>query len=210
MPERTRTPRRDAVANREKLLAAATALFAERGLSAPLEEIARRGGVSIGTLYNHFPTREALFDAIYPEKLAALDRAGRAALADPDPWAGFRDFLLRVFELQAADRGLNEAMTLRYPAAAAMAEACDRGYASIQQIIDRAQAAGVLRSDFSLPDLACLIWATSRVITATAEVAPRAWRRYFDLQLDGLRAGAAHPLDGPPMTDEQVAAAMRA
>ncbi len=206
----TRTPRRDAVANREKLLAAAAELFAERGLTAPLEEIARRGGVSIGTLYNHFPSREALFDAIYPDKLATLDTAGREALADPDPWAGFRDFLLRIFELQAADRGLNEAMTLRYPAAAAMAEACDRGFAGVQEIVDRAQRAGVMRTDFTLQDLACLIWATSRVITATVDVAPRAWRRYVDLQLDGLRAAAAHPSEVPPMTTEQVAAAMRA
>jgi AcrR family transcriptional regulator len=210
MAGRTRTPRRDAVANREKLLTAATEVFAERGLTAPLEEIARRGGVSIGTLYNHFPTREALFDAIYPAKLAGLETAGQDALADPDPWAGFRDYLVRVFELQAADRGLNEAMTLRYPAAAAMAEACDRGFAGVQEIIDRAQRAGVLRTDFTLPDLACLIWATSRVITATADGAPRAWRRYLDLQLDGLRAEAAHPSEVPPMTPEQVAAAMRA
>lgn len=210
MPGRTRSPRRDAVANREKLLAAAAELFAERGLTAPLEEIARRSGVSIGTLYNHFPTREALFDAIYPAKLVGLEEAGRAALAADDPWTGFRDFMIATFELQADDRGLNEAMTLRYPAAAAMAEACDRGYASVQQIIDRAQRAGALRADFTLQDLACLIWATSRVITATVDVAPRAWRRSLDLQLDGLRAEAAHPSEVPSMTDEQVAAAMRA
>lgn len=210
MAGRIRTPRRDAVANREKLLAAATELFAERGLTAPLEEIARRGGVSIGTLYNHFPTREALFDAIYPDKLLRLEVAGREALAAADPWTGFRDFLLATFELQAEDRGLNEAMTLRYPAAAAMAEACDRGFTDVQRIIDRAQRAGVLRADFTLQDLACLIWATSRVITATVDVAPRAWRRCLDLQLDGLRAEAAHPSEVPPMTTEQVAAAMRA
>ncbi|MFC7623410.1 TetR/AcrR family transcriptional regulator [Microlunatus sp. GCM10028923] len=210
MAGRTRTPRRDAVANREKLLTAAAQLFAERGLAAPLEEIARRSGVSIGTLYNHFPTRESFFDAIYPEKLRGLEVAGQEALAAADPWTGFRDFMLATFNLQAEDRGLNEAMTLRYPAAAAMTEACDRGYASVQQIIDRAQRAGVLRADFTLQDLACLIWATSRVIAATVEVAPRAWRRYFDLQLDGLRAEAANPSEVPPMTNEQVAAAMRA
>ncbi|GAB3753120.1 TetR/AcrR family transcriptional regulator [Microlunatus parietis] len=210
MASNPRGRRRDAAANREKLLAAAGDLFAERGLAAPLEEVARRSQVSIGTLYNHFPTRESLFDAIYPDRLTGLRVAGEKALSDPDPWAGFRDFLITVFELQAADRGLNDAMTLRYPAAAAMSEACDRGYASIEQIVDRAKAEGVLRADFTLPDLACLIWATSRVITATVDVAPEAWRRYLDLQLDGLRAAAAHPSEVPPMTAEQVAAAMRA
>lgn len=210
MTERTRPPRRDAVVNRERLLAAAGQLFAERGLSVPLEEIARRSGVSIGTLYNHFPTREALFEAIYPERIAALDTLAEAALADPDPWSGFRSFLVRTFALQAADRGLNEVMTLRYPAAPQLTEACDRGYAQVGTIIERAQRAGVLRPDFTLPDLACLIWATSRVIAATADAAPDAWRRYVDLQLDGLRAEAAHPLSAPAMTTAQLAASMRA
>jgi AcrR family transcriptional regulator len=209
MTSATRRPRRDAVANRERLLVAAGEVFAERGVAAPLDEIARRANVSIGTLYNHFPTREELLDAIYPERIAALNEAAEQAVSNSDPWAGFRTFVLRVFELQAEDRGLNDAMTLRYPNATALSDACDRGFAPVGELIDRAQRAGTLRADFTVEDLAFLVWATSRVIAATAGTAPDAWRRYVDLQLDGLRAEGAHPLSTPPMTPTQVAAAMR-
>lgn len=206
----TQVRRRDATANRQKLLAAAGAVFATRGVSAPLETIAKQAQVSIGTLYNHFPTRDRLLDAVYPERIAGLDSAAARALADPDPWRGFRDFLTLIFSLQAEDRGLNDAMTLRFPDATAMTAACNRGFAQVGTMIERAQDSGQLRADFTTQDLAFLIWATSRVIAATVEVAPTAWRRYVDLQLDGLRPGAAHPLSEPPMTNDQVAAAMRA
>ncbi|QDP98909.1 TetR/AcrR family transcriptional regulator [Microlunatus elymi] len=201
--------RRDAVANRTKLVDAAAAVFAERGVDAPLEAIARRAQVSIGTLYNHFRTREQLLDAIYPDRIADLAAAADAALADEDSWLGFSGFLLQVFELQATDRGLNDAMTLRYPDAALLTEACDRGFARAGELIKRAQLAGTLRKDFTVEDLAFLIWATSRVIAATADIAPTAWRRYVGLQLDGLRAAAAHRLPVPAMTPDQVAQAMQ-
>jgi AcrR family transcriptional regulator len=206
----SRPRRRDAVANREKLVAAAGAVFAEHGVSAPLEEIARRAEVSIGTLYNHFPSRGALLDSVYPARIAALAGTAETALADDDAWRGFRTFLTSVFELQASDRGMNDAMTLRYPDATALAAACDEGFASTARLVERAQESGALRSDFQIEDLASLIWSISRIISATAEVAPDAWRRFLDLQLDGLRAEAAHPLSAPAMTAEQVAAAMRA
>ena len=89
----SRPLRADAARNREKLLAAATALFAERGLDVPMEHIARKAEVSIGTLYKHFPTREDLVTAIFPERLAALDVIGEKALADPDPWHAFATYL---------------------------------------------------------------------------------------------------------------------
>ncbi|SDS07265.1 TetR/AcrR family transcriptional regulator [Microlunatus soli] len=202
--------RRDATANRQKLLTAAGELFAARGVAAPLEAIAKQAQVSIGTLYNHFPTRDRLLDAVYPERIAALDAAATKALAADDPWQGFEDFLIMIFSLQAEDRGLNEAMTMRFPDATALTEACNRGFAQVGALIERAQRAGRLRADFTTQDLAFLIWATSRVIAATAEVAPDAWQRYVDLQLDGLRAGAAHPLSQPSLSEEQVVAAMRA
>ena len=202
--------RRDAVENRERLLAAAGEMFAEHGLGVPLDEIARRAGVSIGTLYNNFAQREALFDAIYPARVAELDVVAETALTDPDAWQGFRRFVLHVFERQAADRGLNDVMTLRYPAAEALTEACDRGFARIDQVVTRAQQAGDLRPDFAMADLACLIWATSRVIAATEPVAPGSWRRFAEMHLDGLRARTGQSVSVPPMSTEQIAAAMRA
>jgi AcrR family transcriptional regulator len=202
--------RADAARNRDKLLVAAAHVFGERGLDTPLEEIARRAGVSIGTLYNHFPTREALFDAIFPAQLGVLDRIASAALADSDPWHGFASFLEGLFALQARDHGLNDALARRFPASAGLAEACERGFQHAQEIIARAKASGQLRADFEPADLAALVWAMSQVIRESMEVAPQAWRRCLAFFLDGLRAGAARPIAVPALTQSQLAGVLHA
>ena len=199
MPARSRRPRSDAVRNRDKLLDAAIAEFGGRGLDAPLEHIARRAGVSIGTLYAHFPTREAFFDAIFPPRLAGLDQIAADALADPDPWHGFVGFTQRLFEMLAADRGLSDAFAQRSPVSAEVTEACRRGFAHAEQIISRAHDSGQLRADFQLPDLVCLTCAISQVIReSAAAAAPEDWRRCLAFFLDGLRPEAA---PRPPATD---------
>ncbi|NUT98203.1 MAG: TetR/AcrR family transcriptional regulator [Saccharothrix sp.] len=184
MPAPPKPLRADAARNRAKLLAAAVEVFATRGLDAPLEHIARQAGVSIGTLYAHFPTRDALFDAIFPERLAALDRVAAEALADPDPWLGFVAFLEGVFALQAEDRGLNDAISRRVPMSGQMEEVCTRGVGHAETIIARAREAGKLRADFTVADLAVLTSAVSQVI----RTAPEDWRRFLCLYLDGVRA----------------------
>ncbi|WP_214415215.1 TetR/AcrR family transcriptional regulator [Sphaerisporangium fuscum] len=187
----TKPLRADAARNRDKLLATATQVYAERGLDAPLEEIARRAGVSIGTLYNHFPTREALFEAIFPQRLAAMDEIVATALADPDPWNGFAGFVKGLFRLQAEDHGLNDALTRRFPLTADLNEACGRGGAEIETIIQRAREGGRLRPDFTSQDLVILVCAMSQVIHASLETAPQAWTRCLTYFLDGLRTEAA-------------------
>ncbi|MFD4560166.1 TetR/AcrR family transcriptional regulator [Streptomyces sp. NPDC058469] len=201
--------RADAARNRAKLLAAATQLFGERGLDAPLEEIARRAGVSIGTLYNHFPTREAFWDAIFPERLAAMERITEAALATPDAWDGFVGYVEGLFALQAEDRGLNDAMTRRFRPAGEVQQACHRGFRHAEHIIERARDSGQLRPDFEPQDLVTLIWAMSQVIRESMETAPDAWRRCLAFFLDGLRAGAAHPIEMPPLPQGQLGEVMR-
>lgn len=186
--------RSDAARNRDKLLVAATQILAERGLDAPLEHIARRAGVSIGTLYNHFPTREALLEAILPQRLAALDEITAAALADPDPWAGFVGFLEGLFALQAEDHGLNDALAQGFSLTTDVSQACHRGFRDAERIIERAKAGGRLRADFGAQDLVTLVWAMSQVIRESMESAPGAWRRCLSFFLDGLRTEAAHPL----------------
>jgi AcrR family transcriptional regulator len=208
MPAGTRPLRADAARNRDSLLAAATQVFGERGLDAPLEEIARRAGVSIGTLYNHFPTREQFFDAIFPARLAALDQIAAAALADTDPWNGFAGFVEGLFALQAEDRGLNDALAQRFPLTPDVVEACHRGFQHVERLIERAKGSGQLRADFEAPDLAVLIWAMSQVIRESMDVAPQAWRRCLAFFLDGLRAGAAHPVAVPVLTEKQLAKMM--
>lgn len=197
--------RSDAARNRDKLLDAAVQMFGERGLDVPLEHIARRAGVSIGTLYAHYPTREAFFDAIFPPRLAGLDQIAADALADPDPWDGFTAFTERLFGMLAADRGLSDAFAHRSPVSAEVTQACHRGFAYAEQIISRAHDSGQLRPDFQLADLICLTWAISQVIRESATVAPDAWRRCLAFFLDGLQTQAARPNAVPPLTPDQVA-----
>ena len=102
--------RADAVRNRDRLVRAAAELFTDRGVDVPLDEVARRAGVSIGTLYNHFPNRGALLDAVLPERLAELGRLAEAALHEPDSWNGFAGFLVGLFAVMAGDRALNDAI----------------------------------------------------------------------------------------------------
>jgi hypothetical protein len=124
---------------------------------------------------------------VLPERLAELDRMAEAAVADPDPWRGFAGFLEGMFTLQARDRAINDAIT-RGPAAgpAGIAAECGRGGGVVDAIVDRARAAGVLRSDFGPSDLAVLISAMAHVI-ARAEGDDAAWRRHLGFVLDGLR-----------------------
>jgi AcrR family transcriptional regulator len=198
--------RADAARNRDKLLAAAAGLFGERGVDAPLEEIARRAEVSIGTLYNHFPSREALLDAIFPERLSTLDRIGETSLAEPDPWQGFAGFLEGLFALQSDDHGVNDLLARRSAPSPEVAAVCRRGFQYAERIITRAKEAGSLRADFEIADLAALIWAMSQVIRESMETAPETWRRLLAFFLDGLRAEAAHPIAVPPLTADRLAA----
>jgi AcrR family transcriptional regulator len=202
VPEKTL--RADARRNREKILAAAAGVFSERGLDAPLDEIARRATVSIGTLYNRFPSREALIDAVFSERLKAYVEAGERALAEDDPWEAFAGFLARICELQAADRGLNDLMSRQLPNTPGIDELARCGHEQAYELIHRAQQAGVLRNDFGPEDLPFIVWANAQIIEATKAIAPRAYRRHLHFLLDGLRAEAASPNQEPPLQPEEV------
>jgi AcrR family transcriptional regulator len=178
----SRPLRADAARNREKLLAAAAELFAERGLDVPLEHIARRAEVSIGTLYKHFPTRADFVTAIFPDRLAALDVIGEKALADPDPWHAFAGYLDDLFALQAEDRGLNDILARDLPDAPHVVSACHRSAGHAEILIARAIGAGVLRADYSIADMATLTRAMAQVIRDT----PDEWRRFLSIYVEGL------------------------
>jgi AcrR family transcriptional regulator len=179
--------RADAVRNRDRLLSAAADLFGERGVDVPLDEVARRAGVSIGTLYNHFPNRGALLDAVLPDRLAELDVLATAALADRDPWRGFTTFLDGMFAMQARDRAVNDAISRTPVGTVDVAGECGRAGGVMDAVVQRARAAGVLRPDFVASDLATLIGAMSKVISM-CDGDEAVWRRHLGFVLDGLRA----------------------
>jgi AcrR family transcriptional regulator len=196
--------RRDAQQNRDRLVARAGELFAADGIGVPVEEITRRAGVGMGTLYRHFPTKADLVDAVLEEALEAYVGLARDAAAAVDAWAGFTDFLERGLELHASNRGLMDVI-LTSARGRARAEATrERVRPLLRQLVARAQAEGRLREDFSAEDVPLLFRALGRVIEATGDSAPDLWRRYLALVVDGLRAAAATPLPVAPPTAEQV------
>ena len=109
--------RRDAQRNRDAIIEAARQVFCDHGLEAALEQIARQAGVGIATLYRHFPNRAALLDAVLADTVQAHVEVAEQALATDDPWEGFAFYLEQSCRLQAADRGLNDVMGMRFPRA---------------------------------------------------------------------------------------------
>jgi AcrR family transcriptional regulator len=200
--------RKDAQRNRERLIEAARAVFAERGLDVALDEVARRAGVSIGTLYNRFPNRSDLVAAVFADRAETVVRIAERALAMDDAWAGFVHFVEQICRMQATDRGYNDLSARSLPPAAPSASQ-PHGHELMTQILARAQRSGALRPDFALADMAFVIWAITRTIEATADVDPDVWRRHLGLVLDGLRASAANPLPVPALDPEQIARVMR-
>src|SRR3954453_16758416 len=105
-----RVLRKDAALNRERLLAAARELFAERGLTVTLNDIAHHAGVGVGTAYRRFANKGEVIDALFEDRLRAVAEVAHDALGDPDPWRGLVSFLERAMDMQFGDRGLNQIM----------------------------------------------------------------------------------------------------
>ena len=183
-----RKQRSDARRNRAKVLAAARRQLSEHGLDTQIEQIAREAGVGVGTVYRHFPTKEALFEALAEDKFEGLARAAREGLEFDDPWEGFVHLMNYAGRRMADDRGLGEAMDQRPDICGAAATAAGLP-ALTAELVERAQAAGTLRSDLTADDIPSLICGLGRAVRAGAEGAPSmSWERYLEIILAGLRA----------------------
>ncbi|MBW0107439.1 TetR/AcrR family transcriptional regulator [Pseudonocardia sp. KRD-182] len=200
--------RRDAARNRERILEAARLAFAQQGVDASLEHIARSAGVAIGTLYRHFPKRIDLLLAAFAEKFGAFMAAAESARAADDPWVGLSSYLETLCGMQAGDRGFNDFVSMRFPASAETESMHDQVCAAMEAILGRAQEAKVARTDLTIGDLVTVTWANSRIIEATSDVAPRAWRRQLMLTLESFRYRGDADLDEPPLTRQQLYDAM--
>ncbi|MEU5419147.1 TetR/AcrR family transcriptional regulator [Streptomyces sp. NPDC001407] len=196
--------RSDARRNRELLIAAAREIYAERGLEAPLDDIARRAGVGNATLYRRFSTRAELIEAVFHDALTGILHVGEEARQVEDAWSALTGYLERVFALLAADRGTNDLMTTGIEGVPSLDALRQHNYETISTLLGRAQEQGTARDDIVVEDLLCALAALGRVVPASVVVAPDAWRRFLALFLDGLRAEAAHALPGPPLTLDQA------
>lgn len=189
----TTSTRSDARRNRALLVAAARDLFAEKGVDAPVEEITRRAGVGMGTLYRHFARKDELIDAVLEDAFGEMLALAEHAAAADDAWAGFTGFLEHTLELRAQNRGIKD-LIASPEHGARHAEMRKRIRPLLRRMIERAQAQGSLRTDFTLDDLSSVFWSAARVIEMTQETSANSWRRFLGYLLDGLRASAATPL----------------
>jgi AcrR family transcriptional regulator len=149
-----RKPRADAVRNRERVLAAAKAVFSKGGADASLEAVAKRAGVGIGTLYRHFPTREALFEAVYRREVRQLSELAEQLKDETSPVEALRRWLHSDIELVATKKGMAAALALAVHGPSELyADSLERLAKAVGVLLDRAVAAGEIRSDISPKDL---------------------------------------------------------
>ncbi len=179
--------RADALRNRERVVAAAAAVFAERGIEAGVPDIAARAGVGKATVYRSFPSKEHLIAAVVMEKLADLERRARERLDHPDPWQALVELVEDDAARQCVDRSVSSALHAGV-AADLLAGPRASMWDAIDQLMDRAKAQGTMRPDVTAADLRVLWIGVARVLTADGIEDAAVWRRYCVLALGALRA----------------------
>lgn len=208
----TRPLRKDAERNRQRIMQAAREVFAARGLTASLDDIARHADVGVGTVYRRFPEKEALIDALFEEGIERFGAIAQSALDNPDPWAGLVEFFEQAVGMQSADRGLKEILLSAGRGQERVAGMRARVAPIVAQLIDRAKAAGVLREDVTYHDVPLINMMLGAIADAARDSDPELWRRYLTIVLDGLRPGgpAPSPLPGQALGDAGLESVLKA
>jgi AcrR family transcriptional regulator len=183
--------RADARRNREKVLEAARELFAAQGSAVPLDEIAALAGVGPGTVYRHFPTKEALFEAVTEARLRDLVEYARAGADAADPGAAFAGFLDRMAGEALARRNLREAFAPG--ASGGLAAVRQEMYDALAVLLERAQRAETVRPGIRVPDLIALLKAMAQVAADSPD--PGTLERIGAVVRDGLRPPNGRRID---------------
>lgn len=182
--------RADARRNREKVLAAARAVFAEDGVDAQMDDVARRAGLGVGTVYRHFPTKEALINALSDELFAVIAVHTRTLLTLDDPWEAFTRALWFGAEKTAGDRAFTEILAALRGNPARTCPGKEDLLETTAILMDRCKAAGVMREDAMVEDIGLVMCGVGSASQMEHPV-PDAWRRHLAIVLDGLRVQAA-------------------
>lgn len=189
--------RRDAEANRQKILVAAGRLFAEHGLTVRHDVIAREAGVAVGTVYRRFPDKSSLVTALFQDHVDRVVACAQAALEVEDAWTGVVQFLTSVLEIQQSSRGLRE-ISAGSPHGVELARYARHHLAPVVvRLVARGHDEGVLRPEISEPDLAMVPVMVGAVMQAGRGARPDLWRRALEVVLEGMRAGERGPLTTP-------------
>ena len=207
-----RALRRDAERNRQRIVEAAREAFAAEGLSVTLDEIARRAGVGVGTVYRRFPDKEQLVDALFEDRMNEFVALAEECLRNEDPWEGLVEFMERATEQHARDRGFKEVLLAGSHGLDRVARARERMFPLVSELVQRAQAGGGLRPDVAPTDMPLLQLMLGSLSECAREVDPDAWRRFLGIVTDGLRTrrDAPTPLPHGALDPEQTQRTMRA
>jgi len=202
--------RADARRNRDRLLAAARDVFVEHGAGAPLEDVARRAGVGIATLYRRFPDRPALVREVALDVLRrSADEAASALAEEPDAFAALARYMHRALDLRIAAVMPVVVGQLHMDMDEELLAARARSVAPIDRIIGGARAEGSLRADVANGDVGLLLVRLARPLPGPfpRELDNELAHRHLDLLLDGLRSATrpAGPVEGPAMTFDDLA-----
>jgi AcrR family transcriptional regulator len=178
--------RADARRNRERLATAARETFAEYGLDAQVDDVATRAGVGVGTVYRHYPTKDALVEAVADAGYRELCSIASECLEDTeDPWQAFSEFMWRGAHMHRRDRAQCEIYQTRQDVVEKVAGDKHELMAMVAELIERGQRAGVIRSSLGVEDMP-VVWCS---LGAAQQHSPdEGWERYLEVVLDGLRA----------------------
>ncbi len=190
-PGRPRQPRSDSERNRRRVLEAAEVVFASQGVGAPVDEIARQAGVGVGTVYRHFPTKEALYQAIVVDRMTQLVQEADGLATAEDPGAALFAVLSRIVEVATQKRDLADALSRAgVDVKTASSDAFGEMRRAVDVLLRRAQAAGVVRADVNLPDLVGLVAGTCLAADQPGSDAGMT-SRMLGIVWDGLRTSHA-------------------
>lgn len=200
--------RRDVARNRERLLESARVIFAVRGLTATLDEIAEHAGMGAGTAYRHFGSRAGIVAALFGDVARSFIADAERALKMADPWEGLVSLVLDVTEQQARDRALHQVF-VGHHGASLDADDWDRLTRAIAEVVERAKQIGALRKDVESADLVTLFATLGPAYDLSATTGIAVWRRQVDFFLRGVRADAPEAaIDTPPAATADVMAAL--
>jgi AcrR family transcriptional regulator len=203
--------RRDAERNRQRILDAAAEAFAAEGLSITLDEIARRAGVGVGTIYRRFPDKEQLIDALFERQMQEFAVLAEECLHAEESWDGLVRFMELATQLHACDRGFKEVALSGVHGLDRVARARRLMFPLVTRLVARAQADGSLRPDVDPTDMPLLQLMLGSLSECTRKSDPEVWRRFLVILMDGMRTRRDEPtpLGCGALTVEQTQSTMR-
>jgi AcrR family transcriptional regulator len=179
-------------------------LFAQRGATVPLNEIAREAGLGVGTVYRRFPDLQSLVDALFTERFTMFLHLATTAADQPDPARALRRYLLAAARWRSEDRALEVILANASVDTGPVARTRDQLGRLVDGLAERAVTAGAVRKDFVSADVYAFLNMIGAVADRTHDVAPDAWRRYAEVLMVGFGLEGATADGTSAMTDEQL------